>query len=199
MEIHGDAFVTTTEGASVLIPLGATDGVSIGDVNGTVDVELAASEEAPELSETSSGLLAYDNNDGSYTVPIPGKHGDLQLNTVISSASAPTQYTYELDLPPDVQVESANGSFVFLDHNGSVILLVAPPWAADATGKAVPTRYELEGATLTQVVEHSPEFSYPIVADPWMGIQLFRSWKQRELSVQLLFPGRDWNVTPWVG
>lgn len=38
--------------------------------------------------------------------------------------------------------------------------------AVDANGAAVPTRYEIDGTTLTQVVETDARTAYPVVADP---------------------------------
>lgn len=56
-----------------------------------------------------------------------------------------------------------------------MIIGVAPAWAVDASGRRVPTRFQLDGDTLIQVVEHaSGEFNYPIVADPWLGGNLFQ-------------------------
>lgn len=88
---------------------------------------------------------------------------------VINNTAAPSRYSFKFDLPP-------GGSLVPLD-DGSVAVQVAadgaalqvgqiaPAWARDATGKRVPTRYEVSGSTLTQVVEHQGA-SYPVVADP---------------------------------
>jgi len=41
------------------------------------------------------------------------------------------------------------------------------PWAFDAEGRAVPTRFVVDGMKLTQEVDHlSDDFTYPIVSDP---------------------------------
>src|SRR5690606_35224627 len=41
------------------------------------------------------------------------------------------------------------------------------PWAIDAEGRQVPTRYEVDDEGVTQVVDHrAGDFAYPIVADP---------------------------------
>jgi hypothetical protein len=50
---------------------------------------------------------------------------------------------------------------------------IAPAWAKDATGNPVPTRFEVNGDSVTQVIEHDATFEYPIVADPWLNINLF--------------------------
>src|SRR5699024_12268203 len=41
-------------------------------------------------------------------------------------------------------------------------------------GQDVPTRYEIDGTTVTQVIEHTgDEVTHPVTADPWLGIDLF--------------------------
>ncbi len=64
------------------------------------------------------------------------------------------------------------------DETGEFAGTVAPAWAKDATGEPVATRYEVHGNTLTQVVEHDAATQYPVVADPWLGITLFKSFKR---------------------
>lgn len=43
---------------------------------------------------------------------------------------------------------------------------VAAPWAVDATGQSVPTRYEIEGQALVQVIDFTAATAFPVVADP---------------------------------
>lgn len=49
---------------------------------------------------------------------------------------------------------------------------IDPAWARDAAGRSVPTRYEINGNVLTQIVDRrAGDFAYPIVADPsWSDI-----------------------------
>ncbi|MDO5682543.1 MAG: hypothetical protein Q4G46_06930, partial [Propionibacteriaceae bacterium] len=44
---------------------------------------------------------------------------------------------------------------------------VEKPWAVDADGRSVPTRFEVEGDSITQVVQHNSTHTYPVVADPF--------------------------------
>lgn len=68
------------------------------------------------------------------------------------------------------------GVVVITDGAGNFAGGVAPAWAKDANGNAIATHYEISGDTLTQVVDHSGTDAYPIVADPWLGIQLFEGF-----------------------
>ncbi|MGC4154954.1 MAG: hypothetical protein QM628_18190 [Propionicimonas sp.] len=46
------------------------------------------------------------------------------------------------------------------------VALIEAPWAVDANGRALKTRYELEGDTLVQVIETDESTAFPVVADP---------------------------------
>lgn len=41
----------------------------------------------------------------------------------------------------------------------------------------VATHYSVDGLTLTQIVEASSDTVYPVVADPWLGVDLISSFK----------------------
>ena len=65
-----------------------------------------------------------------------------------------------------------------------VVNRVAPAWARDADGKPVPTRYELRGSDLVQVVEHTTgNFRYPVTADPWWST----AWKVVKCATAVAF------------
>lgn len=46
------------------------------------------------------------------------------------------------------------------------VATIGAAWAVDANGQAVATHYEIDGTTLTQVVETDARTAYPVVADP---------------------------------
>ncbi|MFT4298368.1 MAG: hypothetical protein QM597_01835 [Aeromicrobium sp.] len=61
----------------------------------------------------------------------------------------------------------ADGGVDLFEESGEIIGNVDPPWAVDAAGAEVPTHFEVDGLTLTQVVEHiGGDWEYGIVADP---------------------------------
>src|SRR5690606_33551827 len=73
-----------------------------------------------------------------------------------------------------------------LDSDGGYLGGVGAAWARDAEGRDVPTRYEVDGTTVTQVVEHTAEgIVHPVVADPWLGIDLFSETWYDEYDGQL--------------
>ena len=90
-----------------------------------------------------------------------------------------------------------------MDDSGNYVFGIATPSAKDATGQLIPTHFEVNGQTLVQVVriqgaENPVEF--PIVADPWLGVDLYES-----VWVTYVSSGYIVNATPstwgriWVG
>ncbi|MFT7837236.1 hypothetical protein Q5530_13900 [Saccharothrix sp. BKS2] len=90
----------------------------------------------------------------------------LRLTTVLKDGRAPEEFRFALSLPEgSAPLPRANGSVDVVDPAGRVVASINKPWAFDATGAAVPTRYRVEGSVLVQRVEHGGA-AYPVVADP---------------------------------
>lgn len=151
------------------------EAVKIQSKLGGLSVKMPFSSTASNGREISNGIIAFDNKNGSASVPIIKSDGSLQMTTVIQSAAAPTRYTYQFQTDSDLKILKYRGGLILL-KNSKFAGAVAPAWAKDASGKDVPTHYEVDGSEITQVVEHpSAEYEYPIVADPWLGTNLFSS------------------------
>lgn len=92
----------------------------------------------------------------------------------IDSADAPERY--EFDLSGDVASLRVNldGSVAAFDADGALVGGFTAPWARDADGKDVPTRYDVEGTTLVQYVYHREAgVKYGVTADPvWLGLAI---------------------------
>jgi hypothetical protein len=61
--------------------------------------------------------------------------------------------------------------------DGSPAVFVAPPWATDANGEAVKTHYTMHGNTITQHIGVTKDSAFPVVADPWLGVDLLSKFK----------------------
>ncbi|MEW2444843.1 hypothetical protein [Micromonospora marina] len=92
--------------------------------------------------------------------------GSAQLLTVMRSPSASSEQRYALTLPTGTGlVPAEDGGYVLMNDNGSIVGAVDAPWAVDAGGKALPTRYRLDGNTLIQSTD-TEGAAFPVVADP---------------------------------
>lgn len=94
---------------------------------------------------------------------------------VINNETAPRSFGFDLTLngqPAEVVVAS-DGSAVVMDGSGQVVNHIAAPWARDAAGQPVPTKYTSSGNRLIQHIDVGPATVFPVVADPqfsWVGI-----------------------------
>lgn len=85
----------------------------------------------------------------------------------IGGRDAPERYAYEVGGGAKALEPQEDGTVLVIGGGGEVIAWVQAPWAIDANGGAVPTRFEVDGISMVQVVDHrSGDYAYPIVADP---------------------------------
>lgn len=160
------------------LPQDSSERLEVVAANGeTIAISLPAPEQAAPASRSADGMSVYDNGDGSLTVPVPQEGGGVAIHTITLDPSAPTSYSYELDIPAGAQLHQVEeGGVAILDEEGSYLAAIANPWAKDAAGNEVATEFILDGTTLIQTVKHNVEgVEYPVVADPYLGVALHGS------------------------
>jgi hypothetical protein len=169
----------TTGQATGTVPLGSgtvevpTDldaGITFTSPDGdTLTVRPTDSAAAESATALDDGTVVFPGDTSASSV-IVAEQG-VQMLTTITDETAPTRYSYDLDLEAGEHLDVVDGGAVVTDADGTVLLAAAAPWATDAEGAAVPTRYEVDGSTLTQVVDHTAvDAAYPVVADPiWLA------------------------------
>lgn len=174
VQTSGDLAATTDDGAVVTIP-------TSGD--GTVDIN------APGMALLSLGLPSVDTKsaevaaDGTVVYASADAtsagmavevldEGTVSIQTVIGSASGRHSFTYTLatDTVPMLRADGGVDLVVSVSDGAQVVVgAVETPWAVDANGAPVNTRYVVSGSTFTQIVEPGPATVYPVVADPTYG------------------------------
>jgi hypothetical protein len=91
---------------------------------------------------------------------------DVRILAVIHGPSAPSVYRFPLDLPLGSRLDLIpTGEIAVVNEEGEGVALITAPWGKDASGKAVPTRYAVEGNVIVMHVDHG-QATYPVVADP---------------------------------
>ncbi|MDZ5144866.1 hypothetical protein [Microbacterium testaceum] len=157
---------------TTVIPATSDEPIKIGDV----EIEMPSPGGPIEGERVADAVVSFESDNGFTTVPVLKDDGSVQITTIMSDKSAPSSYAYHLTLPATARLTLDASGFVSATIGDELALGVAPAWAVDAEGRAVPTHYEIDGSTLRQVVDHSSSsFAYPIVADPWAGQRLFDS------------------------
>lgn len=178
-ESADDGLTAAVDGADLSVPVDGGDALTVAtDEGAEFQLGLPAAADGVEAQVASDGSVVYESNEAVDVVAQVLDDG-VRVTTVIADDSAPVTYDYSIDgavpaLQPDGTVILTDAA----DPNGEPVGLVEAPWAKDATGKDVPTRYVVEGATLVQHVDHqSGDYEYPVVADPkytfgWRSIKV---------------------------
>lgn len=145
-----------------------------------VDLTLPYPETSAAATPVSNGVVAFANEQGFISVPIIKEDGSAQVAIMVQSVDAPERYPFQVGLPEGASASVTDGGgVVFTSADGAFLGGLTPPWAKDANGTQLTTRYEVEssstgGVVVTQVIEHhSGGAAYPVVADPWLGLDLF--------------------------
>ncbi|MGV9183996.1 hypothetical protein [Arcanobacterium canis] len=152
----------------VTVPTNLNEGITFTSPDQEeIVITLLENKERDNTIVMDDGGVTYVSDDGFAETVIVGD-GAVQMLTTIADANAPTEYRYDIAVQNGQKLEMVDGTPAVVDENGSLELVVQAPWAVDAHGNAVPTRYEIEGNVLTQVVDHQTlsADAYPVVADP---------------------------------
>ena len=156
---------------TVQVPRDLEEGVTVTGANGEgITIGLPNAEQAKPAQQLDGGVVTFPGALSANSVVV--SENGVQMLTTIANADAPTRYAYTLDLEPGQHIKLVDDGAVVLDEDGVIQLTVASAWAKDALGADIPTRYEVNGSTLTQVVEHTSVegVAYPVVADPiWLA------------------------------
>jgi hypothetical protein len=172
-----DAAIASSGGVTVEVPQDLKAGVDLTGTGLDLTIHLPNAEDASAGVKNSDGQIVYPSSEASANTVIPVT-GGVQMLTTIANAQAPERFTYQVKTATgDYFQILEDGSAVLYAEDGSLKAAVAIPWATDANGKTLPTHYETDGTSLTQVIKHSAteNVAYPVTADPiWFGPLIIR-------------------------
>jgi hypothetical protein len=121
------------------------------------------------------GTVTYPETFVSTDVAVQAFADGVRIQTILRDGNAPSEFSYPLVMPTGAKISAGeDGSLAVFDSRGDLKGGFASPWAKDSKGLWLPTRYEVRGASVVQVVDHSGA-AYPVVADPYLGINLISS------------------------
>lgn len=167
-ELAGSSHSVPIGGGSVEVPSSPSEGVKFRSSEGEdQSIQLPHSNVAEPAEVLGDGTLAYPGGDSASAVAVT-EHG-VQMLTTIANEGASSTFAYEVELNEGESLELVpSGAAVVVDSAGETVLAFGEPWASDADGKEVETWYEVDGSTLTQVVDHATDgdVAYPVVSDP---------------------------------
>ena len=147
--------------------------------------EVAVDLPARGLADHAGSTTVFDGAAVGAQVAVQPIAAGVRTVVQIDSPEASERYAFPLSGDLARLEPRRDGSVTGYDTEGEAIAYIAPAWARDASGREVPTYYELEGATLVQVVQHrGADWDYPVSADPslewhWYWPHKARVWFSR--------------------
>ena len=140
-------------------------------------VNLPSAKNAVDANVTSDDSVVYLNYQQNTDLAIQPFNDSARILTILNGVDSPSEYSYKVNLPTGGEIKKDdNGGILVIDNKGSLIGGFATPWAIDSDGKKIPTHYEIRGDSVVQLVEHlDGETHYPVVADPWLWMNLIYS------------------------
>jgi hypothetical protein len=170
------AIDANVSGVSITLPTDPSNAIVMKSTSGVnLSIEIPNGSSSDNNVVLQNGAVAYDGNDGSSTAAIVKTDGSIQFSTVIANENAPSKYSYDFSSPSalTLTMDPQTGSVSVIDANGKWAGGLAPAWALDSDGKKVKTFYTVDGSSVTQHVDVTqPGITFPVVADPWLGITL---------------------------
>jgi len=187
--IDGDQHVT--------IPSTGDQRIRLTTVDTSVSIALPADGEGDEHGQTT----VFDGSGQDAQIAAQPTLDGVRALVHIDGPSAPERYSFTIGGDVKKLYVLSDGSVAATDADGSALGVLAAPWATDANGTAVPTHYEVDGTTLTQVVEHKDgSYSYGITADPhWGWVHYSRALSKTETLNVIRFANNSRNATAVIG
>lgn len=119
-----------------------------------------------ESSLSDLGTTAATVDDGFGVAVEDEGDGAFRALFYIADEGSPRDYQFDVDAVFDL-IPLEDGGITVRTAGGDLAGTIAPPWAVDSDGVAVPTEYIISGNTVTQRVYPSVSTAYPVVADPF--------------------------------
>jgi hypothetical protein len=170
-----DVVVSVKPGESVVVPEDPGQGVSITKDAATVTVGLPGGEKADD-KRVKDGTAVYTGAGDNTSLAVQPTSEGVRALVSIGGSDSPSEYRFPITVPEGGSLkEEADGGVLVVERHGVPIVHMAAPWAKDATGAPVPTRYQIEDNTVIQIVNHTA--NYPVIADPefdqrWYGFDI---------------------------
>lgn len=175
VESIGDALSASfTEGGGVELSIAAADGISFAAADGQsgATISLPGAARLGDAVVSEDGTVTYPGDAQVPSVNVSAAEDATRISTVITDASQTEAFDYDFGAGATVEIQDDGSALVLSNETReegveAIIAAIDAPWAVDASGASVETRYVASGSVLTQVVEHrDAAASYPVVADP---------------------------------
>lgn len=169
-EVSAEGTTAEVDGGGAEISTDPTQGVMVTDSTGTV-VSLGVPGDRADGTVV-AGNVVYPDVATDASVVARAVQDGAQALIVIDGPEAPSRFEFPVQVDGEDAVLRTPGdsSIEVLDaESDGIIATIDPPWATDASGRRVPTHYEVRGSSIVQVVDHAGA-RYPVTADPKVSL-----------------------------
>jgi len=176
----GEETTTSNGDLNVSLPKSTTEDITLNSNDENISVGLPE-ENYSNAVDTGKSII-YKGTDSS--LGLQTTEEGFRALISITNSQASHNYSFDLDLPDGYQIidsssfydqSEGTGDIFIVNNEGIVVNMIEAPWAKDTKGNSVPTHYEINGHTLTQVIDFDEDNFYPVIADPnW--VRLGRNW-----------------------
>lgn len=185
---------TLDGGGTATIAAAPDEGVSVRSSDGeeTMSVSLPGADHLDDASVGEDGSVTYLGDVNTPSINVIAGEEEIRASAIISDASQTERFEYDFGGGVTVEIQQDGSAIAYTTEEiadpdtgvtapvEKIVADVATPWARDAAGVDVPTRYESSGSALVQVVEHrGGDYRYPIVADPTFDRPNFFQYRMR--------------------
>ncbi|MGN6219528.1 MAG: hypothetical protein ACTHNQ_08490 [Microbacterium sp.] len=168
-------------GGTTVVATDPTDGVQVSSPDGVtvLSFSLPGAAHLDDAVVANDGSVTYVGDASTPSVNVVAADDSIRVSTIIENAAQTEQFSYDFGAGATVEIQEDGSAIAYVTEPVTnpetgetldaerIIADVAAPWAKDANGLDVPTRYEASGSVLTQVVSHADgDYAYPVVADP---------------------------------
>lgn len=194
---HADGAATAhVDDVTVTVPVDPDESISLHSSDSTsatadlpaLKMSLPAEVHVSDSTIARDGTIVFEATDGgtSSAVQILAD-GSTRVQTVTPDASGVHAFTYRFHegVVPELLEDGSVALVVPGDGTDQQIGAISTPWAVDATGAPVTTRYEVADNTVVQHIEPTESTIYPVVADPLLTFGV---------SVYLNLTGAQWKA-----
>lgn len=181
-------------GGETLLAADPTGGVAVTSAEGAsvVSFSLPAAARLDEATVADDGSVTYVGDARTPSVNVAAAEDAIRVATVIDRSTQTERFSYDFGAGANVEIQEDGSAIVFVVDQTTnpdtgenvdadkIIANIAAPWAKDANGIDVPTRYIASGSVLTQLVSHrGGDFTYPVIADPTFDRPNIFQWRVR--------------------
>jgi|GEM_PF-2335279 len=192
LEKANEFYIPGTKTVELKIPSNPNQNILLSEPDSGQKIGIGI--DAKGNGELNGNMVVYSSD--KYSVGVEAFEGGVRQTFIINASDAKAEYEIPYTIPEGGYLKYAvddfgnsDGSILVATKNGeSSIAAIDRPWAKDANGNDVPTHYEIRDRNvLVQVVLHSDEYAYPVVADPTTYSTYFSSgsWITRNSVISL--------------